>query len=202
LRTLFGLRHPTAGTVTLDGTRLGRNSVQHAIEAGFAYVPEDRASEASFGELTVAENLSMPITRRYWVRGLYRHGRERTVARDALATYTVKAASEQQWFGALSGGNQQKVILARWLQCEPKILLLDEPTQGVDLAARLELHELIRAATNDGTSVLVVSSEFEELEQLCDRVLILTRGTITACLEGSHITANRLEQLAHQLVAA
>jgi ribose transport system ATP-binding protein len=202
LRTLFGLRRPTAGQIALEGMPLALKSVQHAIAAGFAFVPEDRTSEAAFAELTVAENLSMPVIRRYWVRGVYRHTRERGVARDALATYKVKATSEQQRFGALSGGNQQKVILARWLQCEPTILLLDEPTQGVDLAARLELHDLIRAATKRGTSVLVVSSEFEELEQLCDRVLILRLGAITADLEGAEITAEHLEQLAHKAAAA
>lgn len=195
LRTLFGLVQPDGGEMQLEGNPLRLHSVQAAMRAGLAYVPEDRVNEAAFLELPVTDNISLTVVGQYWIRGRFRHRTERADSRKAMAAYRVKAESERARFGTLSGGNQQKVVLARWLRRKPRILLLDEPTQGVDVGARLDLYALIREATQHGTSVVVVSSEFEELELLADRVLVLQRGRITAEVLGADIQADWLEQL-------
>jgi ribose transport system ATP-binding protein len=197
LRALFGLVTPDGGRVVLDGQRVDFDSAKSAMAAGIAYVPEDRVREAAFLELPVAENISMPALKSYWHHGVFKHAKERADARQAMADFTVKAESERVRFGSLSGGNQQKAVLARWLRLQPRILLLDEPTQGVDVAARAELYTLVRRAAQAGTSILVVSTEFEELEHLCDRALVMQRGQITAELLSPNVTSDRLEQLVH-----
>jgi ribose transport system ATP-binding protein len=197
LRTLFGLVRPDGGQIVLDGQRVEFGTSASAMAAGIAYVPEDRVREAAFLELPVAENISMPALKRYWRHGVFKHAKERADAREAMAEFRVKADSERVRFASLSGGNQQKAVLARWLRLQPKILLLDEPTQGVDVAARAELYTLVRRAAQAGTSVLVVSSEFEEIEHLCDRAVVMQRGRITGELVSPKITADRLERLVH-----
>jgi ribose transport system ATP-binding protein len=195
LRVLFGLIRPDGGEVSLDGRRYAPNSIQDAMREGVAYVPEDRVQEAAFLELPVTDNISMTVLGDYYRKGLFRHRAERADARREMAAFQVKASSERARFGSLSGGNQQKVVLARWLRRAPRLLLLDEPTNGVDVGARAELYGLVRAAAGRGTSVIVVSSEFEELERLCDRVLVFQRGRITAEVKGADIDTDRLEQL-------
>jgi ribose transport system ATP-binding protein len=165
------------------------------MRAGLAYVPEDRVRHGAFLELAVTDNIAMTVLGRYFRHGIFHQRAERADSRRVMSEFLVKAASERARFASLSGGNQQKVILARWLRRDPQVLLLDEPTQGVDIGARMELYGLIREATTRGTSVIVVSSEFEELERLCERVLVFQRGRITAEVRGSELRADRLEQL-------
>jgi ribose transport system ATP-binding protein len=172
------------------------------MAAGMAYVPEDRVHDAAFLELPVAANIALPALRSYWRYGMFRHARERADARQAMIDFQVKAASERARFGSLSGGNQQKAVLARWLRLRPKILLLDEPTQGVDVGARAELYALITRAAQGGAGVLVASSEFEELERLCDRAVVLQRGCITGEVSGASLQADRLEELVQRTAAA
>lgn len=162
----------------LDGQNLRLDSPQAAMSAGLAYVPEDRAREASFPSLAVTHNLSMAVIGSYWRAGWFRHSAERSDARQLLAAFRIKAPSEQAPFASLSGGNQQKVILARHLRRTPRALLLDEPTHGVDFGGRAEIHELVRQAVGSGATAIVVSSEFEEIEAMCDRVLIMRHGAI------------------------
>jgi ribose transport system ATP-binding protein len=195
LRTLFGLYPPRSGTMRLEGREFMPKSVRDGMDAGFAYVPEDRIKEASFLELSVTENMSLTVLGQYYRKGVLRNGEAKSDTREQMERFLVKAESEKARFGSLSGGNQQKVILARWLQRRPKILLLDEPTQGVDVGARLEIYALIRQATALGTSVLVVSSEFEELEQLCERVLIFKHGRTVGEVAGADLQAENLEHL-------
>lgn len=195
LRLLFGVIQPERGLIKLEGQPVQIGSIQDAVASGFAYVPEDRVSEAAFLELSVTDNIGMALLGRYYRRLIFHHRQERADARASISAYTIKAESEQTLFSSLSGGNQQKVILARWLRLDPKILLLDEPTQGVDVGARMELYGLIREATKRGTSVIVVSSEFEEFEKICDRVLIFQHGRVTAEVSGADISAESLERV-------
>jgi len=177
LRLLFGAAEPTGGELLVRGRAARFRQPRHAIRAGIAYVPEDRAHSA-FADLSVAENLSMATLPAYWRRGLLRHRTEHADARALLGRYRVRAASVRARLASLSGGNQQKVLLARWLRLKPRVLLLDEPTQGVDVEARAEIHGLVREAVEAGTSVVVVASDPEELVLLCDRLLILRRGRV------------------------
>jgi ribose transport system ATP-binding protein len=134
----------------------------------------------------------------YWKGLRLRDRRARSDARSAIDQFFIKASSEQQPMATLSGGNQQKVIVARWLRREPKVLLLDEPTQGVDVNARAEIYALVRNAVAAGCSVLVVTSDFEELSHVSDRVLVLAGGTITAELNAPDIEPARLTELAYR----
>jgi ribose transport system ATP-binding protein len=131
----------------------------------------------------------------YFSAGRIRRSAERRDARELIASHLIKAASEDAPFSSLSGGNQQKVILARWLRRRPRLVLLDEPTQGVDVGARLEIWDLVRRAVDEGASVLVVSSDLEELSRVADRAIVLRRGRLVAELAGSELTQDRLDHL-------
>lgn len=194
LRGLFGT-YPIEGTVELAGRPHRPRDARRAMAAGVAYVPEDRAADGAFGDLSVRHNLSAAVVRRYWSRGRLQHAQERVDARRLVRDFGVKTASVDVPLATLSGGNQQKVVLARWLRRDPSLLLLDEPTQGVDVGARADIYRFIRDAADAGTAVVVVSSDFEELAGLCDRVLVLRDGVIAAEVSGQQLTAHRLTEL-------
>jgi ribose transport system ATP-binding protein len=185
LQLVFGARTRDSGTIRLAGREIDFVGPQDAIAAGVAYVPEDRALEAAFMEMTVKENLSVADLARYWGRLRFNHGRERRDAIADIERFEVKAAGDGALFASLSGGNQQKVILARWLRRGPRLLLLDEPTQGVDVGARADVYATIDEAVANGLGVLIVSSDFEELARVSDRILILRDGSIVAQLQSA-----------------
>jgi ribose transport system ATP-binding protein len=195
LRMLFGAASVQSGTFELDGTRLSLDSPGQAISAGIAYVPEDRLRDAAFADMTVTENLGITITARYFRAGRQRHRAEKRDAQELINGYDVKTAGPNAPFASMSGGNQQKVILARWMRRDPRLLLLDEPTQGVDVGARGEIWQLVRRAVDGGATALVVSSDVEELPRVCDRVLILRDGRITTELSGAELTEELLDHL-------
>jgi len=199
LRTVFGLVPRSAGTVLLDGRPLADFDPAAAMSAGVAYVPADRGAEAIFVAMSVRENLSAAGVHRYW-RGLrLRHREEQRDAHASLRDFLIRAASDTAPISTLSGGNQQKVILARWLRRRPRLLLLDEPTQGVDVGARAELWSLVRRAAAEGTAVLVVSSDFDELARVCDRVAVLRQGRVVAELRPPLLDGKRLTELAYSV---
>ena len=171
---------------------LDLRSPRAAIEAGIALVPEDRGRDAVFPSLDLDANLAAGVLREYWRGGLLRARRQREDSRGLVAEFGVKAVDVAQPLTALSGGNQQKMVLARCLRTRPRVLLLDNPTQGVDVAAREDIHRLVRVAAERGTAGLVVSDDFEELARLCDGVLVLRDGCLTAHLTASELTADRI----------
>jgi ribose transport system ATP-binding protein len=195
LRMLFGAAPVASGSITLAGQERRFGSPREAMASGVAYVPEDRASDGAFAELSVAENMSMSVCSDYFRAGRLRKRAERADARRLADSYLVKAESVHAPLSTLSGGNQQKVMLARWLRRNPRLLLLDEPTQGVDVGARMEIWNLVRAAAASGCSVLAVSSDLEELPLVCDRAVVLRRGEIVAEVTGDDLTAAVLNQL-------
>jgi ribose transport system ATP-binding protein len=197
LRGIFGAA-PAEGDVSVSGVpvRLGRT--RDAVEAGIAMVPEDRQREAAFVDRPVWENLSAVVLKRYRRLGRLSSRRERQDADVAVREYGIRAPSPAVHLAALSGGNQQKVILARWLRSNPKVILLDEPTQGVDAVARDEIHGIIRRATAAGAAVLVVSSDLDELEELSHRVIVLTDGRVTQELRGQDTHRGAITQAMHK----
>jgi ribose transport system ATP-binding protein len=197
LRMLFGAEPRRAGEVLLDGKPFAPAHPADAIAAQVAYLPPDRALDASFHALSVRTNLSATDVRRYFRGFRLRHDRERADARDTISRFVIRAASDEQPLSTLSGGNQQKVVLARWLRDRPKLFLLDEPTQGVAAHARSEIHAFLRDAARAGMTLLVVSSDFEELARLCDRVLIMVQGSIVSEVGSPHLDSHRLTELAH-----
>ena len=167
------------------------------MRAGVAFVPENRAEDAAFSELSVNDNMSVAVLRDYWRSGRLRAGLQRRDARSLLARFLIKAQSVDDSLSALSGGNQQKVMVARWLRRLPQVVLLDEPTQGVDVGARHEIYLLIRAAVEAGAVALVASSDSEELAAICDRVIVLRGGRVVGELSREELTSSRVERLAH-----
>ncbi len=205
LRTVFGEHAPGAGTVTVRGSGgavAAVGGVRARMDAGVALVPEDRAGEAAFPELTIRDNLSAPVLRRYRrLRGMDRR-RERADAAALVARYGVRTPSADAPLASLSGGNQQKVVLARWLQRDPALLLLDEPTQGVDVMSRADIYRTVREAAAGGCAVLVASSDLLELSTLCDRVLVLQDGRVAAEATGAQLTPDSLTALTQSSAGA
>ncbi len=200
LKTAFGLHEPVRGSVTIDG--LAPRELRRREPGALAYVPEDRHRSAAFPLLSVRENLSAADTGGFR-RGPLLDGRaERRAATEAVERYAIRTSSIEAPLRSLSGGNQQKVIIARWLRRKPRVLLLDEPTQGVDVRSRADIHRFIREATNEGAAALVASSDLEELGVLCDRVLVLSGGRIAGELAGESLDPARVEHLSHGMAAA
>jgi len=179
LKMIFGEHAPESGTMTLDGAPYAPAEVGAAMEAGVAMVPEDRVHEASFMDQSVTENLALATLTENWTRGFMPRRRERDTARELITEFGVKVASPEALFSSMSGGNQQKVVMARWMQRDPQLLLLDEPTQGVDVMSRADLYASIRRAAANGCAVVVASSDLAEIHALCDRTLVLSRGRIS-----------------------
>lgn len=177
-RLLFGLDPVTSGSIAIDGQACRINSSQDAVRAGIAYVPEDRLRQGICGNLSVRANLVLASLNR-WARGpLSFAGPERKAALDVTERLDVRLQSVEQPIRLLSGGNQQKVVLGRWLLNEPKVLILDEPTRGVDVGAKAEIHRLLRRMADDGCTVLMISSELPEVLEHGDRILVLREGTV------------------------
>jgi ABC-type sugar transport system ATPase subunit len=191
------------GLYGLGGTRDGRTPAnpRAAVRQGVAYVPEHRVEEAFFTGDSVTANIVAARQPSYW-RGMMRNAAQRRDAERAAAQCRVRAPALSAPISSLSGGNQQKAVLARWLLTRPRLLLLDEPTQGVDVAGRLQIHELIRERAAAGTAVLLTSSDFDETAELCDRVIVLARGQVVAELRGAEVTAERTARLAQWTAAA
>ncbi len=188
---LFG-GAPRSGTVTVAGQPLPAMRPDRSIALGMGLVPAERHANAAFLAATLRENVTMVDLRRNVVSGLLRTGREKSDVAHWLQRLQVRPAGSELRMAALSGGNQQKVVLARWLRMSPRVLVLDDPTQGVDVGAKSEIHALIDAAAQAGTAVLVLSSDHEELARLCHRVLVLRAGTVTDELHPPALTPERL----------
>jgi ribose transport system ATP-binding protein len=169
------------------------------MRAGIAYLPEDRAADGGFFDLGVRENLSAADVSRYWTRLHMNRRRETADAARDVSTFSIRAPSTTAPLSLLSGGNQQKVLLARWLRRNARVLLLDEPTHGVDVAARSDIYEAVRASIADGACAIVVSSDFEELVRVCDRVLVLAKGRVVAEATQPHLDRQWVEERAFHL---
>jgi rhamnose transport system ATP-binding protein len=183
-RVLFGITPADSGQIILDGKPLTIESPRDAVANGIAYVPEDRRKHGVILEMPVAANMTMSIHRELFPGGWLRFNREREVAKKYVDDLAVKTSGVEAPAATLSGGNQQKVALARWLAAKPRLLILDEPTQGVDVGAKAEIHKLIRRLTSQGMAVLMISSDLPEILGMSDRIAVMRGGTITAMLKG------------------
>jgi len=180
VRAVFGIDRYDAGEVRVDGDRLAPGRPAAAIAAGLALVPEDRRQQGLVMELSVERNAT--LTRRWQLSafGLLRGGVERRAARDWARRLQVKAGRLTDPVGTLSGGNQQKVVLAKWLSTTPRVLIVDEPTRGIDVGTKAEVHRLMSQLAVDGVAVLMVSSELPEVLGMADRVLVMHEGRLVA----------------------
>ncbi|MBR7742010.1 sugar ABC transporter ATP-binding protein [Phycicoccus sp. BSK3Z-2] len=178
LETIYGARRSDGGTVSVDGKTLRRGSVNAAVDAGVGLCPEERKSQGLVLEDTVTRNITMASLGRFARSGVLDQGAERRAALEQTEALDVRPTGVDRAINTLSGGNQQKVVLARWLLRQCRVLLLDEPTRGVDIGARSEIYALVRQLADDGVAVVVVSSEIEEVLGLSDRVLVIGEGAV------------------------
>ncbi|MEI8089301.1 MAG: sugar ABC transporter ATP-binding protein [Opitutaceae bacterium] len=183
-RILFGLTPADYGQIKLAGETLQLSSPQQAVSHGIAYVPEDRRRHGVVLELALEQNITMAIHRRLFPTTWLRFGAERALALDYIRALAIKCAGPDAPGGSLSGGNQQKVALARWLATRPKLLILDEPTQGVDVGAKTEIHKIIRRLADEGLAVILISSDLPEVIGMSDRIGVMAHGTLRAILPG------------------
>ncbi|MFI5494450.1 sugar ABC transporter ATP-binding protein [Actinoplanes sp. NPDC051859] len=192
LKAIGGAYPVEAGAVTVNGHKLGRLSPVRAVRAGIAMLPEDRKAEGIVPGLSVRENIALAVLPRLARCGLVSERRIDEIVQYYLTRLRIKASSPNQRVGDLSGGNQQKVLLARLLATRPRVLLLDEPTRGIDVGAKAEVQALIDELAADGLGVVLVSSDAEELVEGADRVLVLRDGTIVGELHGDTVTTEAL----------
>jgi ribose transport system ATP-binding protein/rhamnose transport system ATP-binding protein len=195
IEVVFGLRPRTSGTILLAGAQYSSNNPRDAIKQGIGFVPPDRKVEGVILPMTVQDNLGLPATSEFFRLLDPRRGAVRSDSAKVAQMLSIKAELDAP-ARTLSGGNQQKVVLGKWMVRPPRLLLLDEPTRGVDVAAKEEIHRQLREAASRGIAMLVSSSEYDELLEMCDRILVLFRGRIVADLRSEEATEIRIAALA------
>ena len=189
-RVLFGITPADSGTISLGGKAVSIQTPRAAVEHGIGYVPEDRRRHGVILEMPIATNMTMAIHPTFFPWSWLRFGAERDLANGYIRDLGVKTPSGDVPGGALSGGNQQKISLARWLATKPKVLILDEPTQGVDVGAKSEIHKIIRRLTNEGLAVMMISSDLAEVLGMSDRIAVMHGGTIVKEFKGADANAH------------
>jgi rhamnose transport system ATP-binding protein len=178
--TIFGITPATSGAILLEGKPVRIGSPEAARDLGIAYIPEDRAVQGLIRTQTIAENVALANLKKL-TRGLFIDAAKvLQAARQAIERFGIKARGPQQVVRELSGGNQQKVVLGKWLSTDPRILIMDEPTRGIDVGAKAEIHQLMRKLAADGMAILMISSELPEVLGMSDRVLVMNGGRIVA----------------------
>lgn len=195
-RTIFGLTPADEGEVRMNGAPIRIDSPANAIRHGIAYVPEDRRRHGVVLDLPISHNVSLASLPRMARGGALDFARERDLARNYVERFAVKTPAIFTPAGNLSGGNQQKVALSRWLATEPRALILDEPTQGIDVGAKAEIHALMRDLAAQGMAILLISSELPEVLGMSDRIAVMHNGTIMDVLDREQATQQRVLSLA------
>ena len=195
-RTLFGITPADAGGIRVNGVEVRISSPADAIRAGIAYVPEDRRQHGVVLDMSIAANTSLASLPAVSERGLIDRGRERANAQEYVDRLRIKAPSVLADVGTLSGGNQQKVALARWLSTSPKVIILDEPTQGVDVGSKAEIHGLMQMLAARGLGIVMISSELPEILGMSDRIAVMHRGTVRGVLDRADATQPAILALA------
>jgi rhamnose transport system ATP-binding protein len=195
-RAIFGVAPATSGTITVSGKAVVVSAPANAIELGLAFVPEDRALAGIFRSLSVEENITAAVPKKIAPAWVIKRALEKALASDSVRKLRIRLASLRQPIGELSGGNQQKTILARWLLTDPSILILDEPTRGIDIGVKAEFYDMIGELAASGRAILLISSELPELLALCDRVLVMSEGRLTANLSRAEATQESIMQAA------
>jgi ribose transport system ATP-binding protein len=195
-RALFGGDRADAGEVQLRGSRLTLGDPRCSIQAGIVLVPEDRRTQGLFARMSIVRNVAMPQLERLSPHGVVSALEEQALAEEAVQRFDIKTTSLQQIVHYLSGGNQQKVVLGKWLLREPQVVILDEPTRGIDVATKEEVYRLVDRLARQGVGVIVASSELPELLRLCDSIVVLFEGRIMGVLSSETATQQKILTLA------
>jgi ribose transport system ATP-binding protein len=193
---IFGAKPPVSGTISLDGKQLTIRNPKDAIRQGIYLIPEDRRAIGLVTEMSVRENITLPSMHRYSKAGLIDNKAERDAAQTASADLRVKTASIETPVSSLSGGNQQKVVLAKWLTRNPKMIIFDEPTRGIDVGAKAEIYQLMRKLADQGIAILMISSDMEEILGVSDRIAVMHEGSIAGILERKESSEEAIMRLA------
>lgn len=199
IKAIHGLRAMQGGSVLVSGRRIGKLSPKRMIAEGVAWVTEDRRHEGVCLSMSIKNNIGMPIYGQISKWGIINGRKLKEMAESYMEKLAIKASGDQAWVETLSGGNQQKVVLAKWLASKPRLLILDEPTRGIDVGSKSEIHQLIRDLRDQGMAVLVISSEMPELFSLSDRILVMKNGEITGEISkepGEAVSEERIMKLA------
>ena len=200
LECLFGLRKKEGGTVILDDKEVHIKNPTEAIKNGLAFIPEDRRKEGLVLMHSIKDNAVPPILDRLSIKGIFNDDKkERALVGENIKKFGVKAEHIDQEIGLLSGGNQQKIVIAKWMNTCPKVIMLDEPTAGVDIGAKGEILEIVRSFADQGCGVLFVSSELTEMMAICDRIIVLFDGRITGMISRKDIKLEEELQNAIQM---
>ncbi len=178
-RALFGVEPATVGTIKIDGKAVSINSPSQAMALGIGYVPEDRKEHGLVLQMSIADNVTLPVLADFATMGWIDTRGEATAAAAASRQLEVKMTSVEQTAGQLSGGNQQKVVLAKWLGTRPRVLILDEPTRGIDVGTKAAVHALMSSLAAQGMAILMISSELPEVLGMSDRILVMREGRLT-----------------------
>lgn len=198
VNTIFGVTRANTGTVKINGKRISISSPREAIKNRIALIPEDRRTQGLVLDHSVTDNLTLPIIDSLKTRGLLSGKKILKKSLDIIRQFSIKAAQPSIRVGSLSGGNQQKVVIGKWLATDPKILMMDEPTAGVDIGTKSEILDLVRAIADGGKSVILISSELPELLAVSDRILVLKDGRVLRNLNRSEVPNEEFLQLAIQ----
>ena len=195
-KAIVGLDASPAKEVFLDGEEIPIQAPRDAIEHGICLVPENRRTEGLVVEMSVRENVSLPSLRRISRCGLIQRRREREIAVQQVESLKVRTPTTETQVMNLSGGNQQKVVVGKWLARQPRVMILDEPTRGIDVGAKAEIYRLMRALAGQGTVILMISSDMEEILNVSDRIAVMHEGEITGVLERADCNEQNVMQLA------
>ncbi|GIV83169.1 MAG: ribose import ATP-binding protein RbsA [Candidatus Roseilinea sp.] len=187
-QVLFGITPAQSGEVRIEGRAVRINNPRDAMGLGIAYVPEDRKNQGLLVQMNVRENVTLAVLRWLLRHGFVDYDREARLTQEYVDLLRIRTPSFAQRVGNLSGGNQQKVVVAKWLASKPRVLILDEPTRGIDVGAKAEIHRLMSMLAQQGLAILMISSELPEILGMSDRVLVMRRGEIVAELDRAHAT--------------
>ena len=188
---IVGLHRRSAGAISVRGEEVTIERPWHAVKSRIAYLSEDRQGRGIVANFTIPQNITLASLKKYGSTFINK-GKERTVADSYVSRFNIKAASLLSRLQFLSGGNQQKVYLSKWMDIDPQILILDEPTRGIDVSAKMEIYKFIHGLAERMIAIIVISSELEEIIGLCHRVLVMREGAIATELAGAAITEQEI----------
>ena len=200
IRSLFGITSYDSGDILFKGNKVENRTVREAMNNKFAFLPAERKTEGIFKDHNVSWNMTISALEKIKERGRLNYKKEENVANKFIDKFHIKVSSTKQLISRLSGGNQQKVMLSRWFLTDPEILLLEEPTRGIDVNAKVEVCDFINEFVSKGKSVILVSSEETEVIGMCDRILVLYDGRIVAELESSKTNIEEIKAYATNII--
>lgn len=195
-RAIFGADHIVSGEVVLRNSKFVTTHPQESISEGMAYVPEERKTLGLFPEMTILDNIIVGKLENALQRGLYNSVRAKELATELAGKLRVVTPDIQKKVNNLSGGNQQKVVLAKWLLTKPDVLIVDEPTHGIDVGAKFEIYEILKALAEEGKGIIIISSDLPELLGICDRIVVIKKGMVAGEISSSEATEEKIMALA------